>query len=400
MIRHLARFFSLSLILISFGFTCGLQAKGALASIPFELYGEHIFIKLSINGSEPLNFIFDTGASATVISQQKAKKLRLSSDGFVSVRTSKGPSMAYYSRNNVLSLEGIEVSRIKVTHLSLDHLDRVLERKVDGIVGHDILNQYVVLVNYDNYALEVFSPENFNPPSNFSEHKIELISGRPYINAALTLASGEKLEGRFQLDNGSGSSITVYSPFVDEHRLFSKVGRTEMIYTMSFTGVVDKNYAGRLHGLDVGDYQLTNIPIRLNRSLYKKRAFDDGIGHIGNEVLKRFNIVFNYAEGTTYWYPNQSFVEEFRAAYSGLVIKSDLQHERVLVKHVFEDSPASVAGLAKDDEIVMINNIKTEGRSSYEVNDLLNNSIKDKYIEIVIKRNNELKKLNLHPRSL
>ncbi|MEK6479206.1 aspartyl protease family protein [Catalinimonas sp. 4WD22] len=373
-------------------------AKGTLASVPFELYAEHIFIQIRVNGSDPLNFIFDTGAASTVISQQKAERIKLTSDGLSSVKTAKGPSLIYYSKRNQVNVGGLSVDNVRISHLSLAHLDKVLERNVDGIIGHDLLDHYVIIVNYDNFALDFYDPNDFQPPKNFTAHKVELISGRPYIHAALTLANGETLEGRLQIDNGSGSSITVYSPFVDEYKLFSKVGRTELVYTMTFTGLIDKNYAGRLDGLDVGNYRLTNIPIRLNRSKYQKRAFKDGVGHIGNGLLKRFNIAFDYKNGITYWYPNNSFVEEFKDAYSGLVVKSDQKEDRIFVKHVFDNSPASVAGLAEDDEIVMINNVKTEGRSSYEVNDLLNKSARN--IEIVIKRNNEIKRLNLHPKTL
>ena len=373
-------------------------AKNALATVPFELHGEHIFIQIQVNHSSPLHFIFDTGASATVINQKRIGLLKLSSDGFTYIRTSKGPSLAYYSQNNEISLQDLVVEDVRVTQLSLEYLERVMERQVDGIIGHDLLSQFVIMVNYDKYALEFYNSDVFQAPTNFIPHQIELISGRPYIDAALTLSNGETVGGRFQLDNGSSSSITVYPPFVDKHQLSSKMGRTNLIYTMSFAGITDKNYAGRLKRLDVGNYQLTNIPIRLNRSRYQKRAFKDGIGHIGNEVLKRFNIAFDYSKEISYWYPNSSFVEEFKAAYSGLVVKAGRKDPRVYVKHVFENSPAFHAGLAEDDEIVMINNVKTEGRTSHEVNDLLNKPTQN--IEIVIRRNNDVKKLSLHPRSL
>ncbi|MFP4090706.1 MAG: aspartyl protease family protein [Cyclobacteriaceae bacterium] len=363
------------------------------------MYGEHIFIKLRVNGSEQLNFIFDTGAASTAISSHRARKLRLASDGMTSVRTSKGPSLAYYSKRNTLRLGQLELNDVRIAHIQLDHLEKVMEKRVDGIIGHDLLNHYVVMVNYDRYVLEIYHPDEFIPPQDFSAHQVQLISGRPYIDAALKLSNGEILAGRFQIDNGSGSSVTVYSPFVDENDLFSKVGKTELIYTMNFTGVIDKNLAGRLNGIDVGNFRLTNIPIRLNRSMYMKKAFKDGIGHIGNELLKRFNIAFDYRSGITYWKPNQSFVEEFQAAYSGLVVKTDQQMEKVYIKHVFDDSPAAMAGLAEDDEIVMINNVKTLGRTSFEVQDLLQNTTANN-IEIVIKRNNQLKRLNLYPKSL
>jgi hypothetical protein len=385
--------------LLALGALGPLRANQSVAEVPFDLYGEHIFIRLCINDSQPLNFIFDTGAASTVISSRLARKLSLTSDGLTSVRTSTGPSLAYFSRRNKLHLGPLSLRDIKLTHIRMDHLDDIMEKPVDGIIGHALLDEYVVLVNYDRYVLEIYRPDDFSPPRNFTAHKVELISGRPYIKAALRFGNGDVISGRFQIDNGSGSSVTVYSPFVDSNDLFDKVGDTELIYTMNFTGAIDKNYSGRLDGIDVGNFRLTNIPIRLNRSLYIKKAFKDGIGHIGNEVLKRFNIAFDYSSGISYWKPNQSFVEEFKAAYSGLVVKTDRQQEKVYIKYVFDNSPAAMAGLAEDDEIVMINNIKTGGRSSYEVQNLLQNT-DESDIEIVIKRNNKLKRLNLQPKSL
>lgn len=381
---------------------CGLHAlsaKEALAEIPFELYGNHIFIKIRINQSEPLNFIFDTGAAATIISQPKAKRLKFSSDGFVTVRSSKGPTIAYYSSDNTISFANhVNIDNIRISQLKLEHLDRILERPVDGVIGHDLLKHFVVLVNYDHFRLELYEQGVFSPSQDYHERPFDLIAGRPYIQAAMVLKNGEILKGRFQLDNGSGSSVTLYSPFVDRYNIPTKIGRTETIYTIGFTGIIDRNYAGRLPAFDVGAFQINNIPIRLNQSYYFKKAFKDGIGHIGNGLLKRFNIVFDYKNSVSYWKPNQSFIEEFEETYSGLVVKADNITEKVYIKHVFDNSPAAFAGLAENDEIVMINNVSTEGRSSFEVNDLLNSN--HQRVEIIIKRNEEVKKMSLQLKTL
>lgn len=388
-----------SILLLSFLLTHSLLAKEALTVIPFELHGNHIFIKIKINQSEPLDFIFDTGAAATLISQQKAKKLKLNSDGFVTVRSSKGPSIAYYSSNNTIFFRNdIKVDRVRISQLKLDHLNKVLERTVDGIIGHDLLKHFVVLVNYDRSCIELYAPEKFSPSNDYYAHSFDLIAGRPYIQASLILDNGETLRGKFQLDNGSGSSLTLYSSFVQQNDIYKKIGQTRIVYTMGFAGIVDKNYAGRLPAFDVGNFQISNVPIRLNESYYVKKAFKDGIGHIGNGLLKRFNIAFDYKNKVSYWKPNQSFVREFAEPDSGLVVKSDNNAEKVLIQHVFDNSPASLAGLIKNDEIVMIDNIEAAGRSSFEIHDLLNT--KSAEIEIVIKRDKKLQKLNLSLKAL
>ncbi len=387
------------LLLVSFLLTHTLWAKQALTVIPFELHGNHIFIKIKINQSEPLNFIFDTGAGATLISQQKAKKLKLSSDGFVTVRSSSGPSIAYYSSNNSISFENdVQAQGIRISQLKLDHLNKALERTVDGIIGRDLLERFVVLINYDHSCIELYDAENFTPGQDYYVHAFDLIAGRPYIQASLVLKNGETLAGKFQLDNGSGSSLTLYSTFVQQNDIYKKIGRTSVVYTMGFTGIVDKNYAGRLPTLDVGNFQLSNLPIRLNESYYLKKAFKDGVGHIGNGLLKRFNIAFDYKNKVSYWKPNQSFVQEFAESYSGLVVKSDQETEKIVVQHVFENSPASLAGLAENDEILMIDDIETVGRSSFEINDLLNT--KATSVELVIRRDEKLQKMSLSLKAL
>ena len=56
------------------------QPINPVTKIPFELEGNHIFIQLTINHSEQLDFVFDTGAGATVINSETAEKLNFTSN--------------------------------------------------------------------------------------------------------------------------------------------------------------------------------------------------------------------------------------------------------------------------------------------------------------------------------
>lgn len=384
-----------AILLFLFASTLSQGASPSLTTLPFHLSGSHIFIDVRINDSEPMHFIFDTGAASTVINQRQAKRLKLSSDGFTPVRGRKGPSLAYYSRNSRMRMGGMLLEKVRVVHLPLDHIQRALGKNVDGIIGQDLLKHYVVQINYDTQTITLYDAQKFTPPAGYHARPFEIISGRPYIEGVLTLDDGHTLSGRFQVDNGSGSSITLYSPTVEKHQLANKIGRTRTVYTMGFTGIVDRNDAGRLKNFDLGWCQLTNVPIRLNRSAYFKKAFHDGIGHIGNALLKRFNIVFDYHNKVSYWQPNYSFAEEFAAAYSGLVLKTDRSAERVIIRHVFTDSPAARAGFTKDDEIVMVNDVRTAGRPRNEVNSLLTRSKSP--VQVVVRRDDHLRTLRLQP---
>src|SRR5215204_5709430 len=58
------------------------QAGGqSVAQIPFELNGNQIFLRIRVNGSEPLWFGLDTGASGSVINTATAEALGLKMEG-------------------------------------------------------------------------------------------------------------------------------------------------------------------------------------------------------------------------------------------------------------------------------------------------------------------------------
>src|SRR5262245_1330796 len=57
-------------------------ASGQIAlRIPFELSNNFILLQVQVNDSQPLWFIFDTGASASLIDAQLVKKLNLRTRG-------------------------------------------------------------------------------------------------------------------------------------------------------------------------------------------------------------------------------------------------------------------------------------------------------------------------------
>ncbi|MEO0331780.1 MAG: retropepsin-like aspartic protease, partial [Bacteroidota bacterium] len=61
--------------MVALWFTAQEATASVLSHIPFTLHDNHIFINIEVNGSQPLRFIFDTGAATTVISEKEADRL-------------------------------------------------------------------------------------------------------------------------------------------------------------------------------------------------------------------------------------------------------------------------------------------------------------------------------------
>jgi hypothetical protein len=54
-------------------------------TIPFELVARHIMVKVRINNSRPLSFVFDTGDKVGIVDTEVAKELNLGLEGQVRV---------------------------------------------------------------------------------------------------------------------------------------------------------------------------------------------------------------------------------------------------------------------------------------------------------------------------
>src|SRR6476619_7856781 len=78
----------LSLVLLSLILACAqlcvaqTQATTtAPVTIPFELVSRHIVVKVKINNSRPLSFVFDTGDKVGIVDTDVAKELGLKLEG-------------------------------------------------------------------------------------------------------------------------------------------------------------------------------------------------------------------------------------------------------------------------------------------------------------------------------
>src|SRR5262245_14787971 len=109
--------------------------------VPLEIDNNIIFLRVRVNGSRPLKFIFDTGASVSCIDAKLLAELKLKPEG-QATGTATGGNIEVGLINGVsLSVEGAEVANQIIASLSLEEMPCV---DFDGIVGYDFINQFVV----------------------------------------------------------------------------------------------------------------------------------------------------------------------------------------------------------------------------------------------------------------
>ena len=115
----------LSLIVFSFSASIPFRASPQASRphrVPFEITNNLVILQGSINGSKPLAFILDTGASTSVISDSRAKQLGMKLDGKTDATTQGGSIEASFVKGVSLNLSGIEFPNMTMAAIQLSGL--------------------------------------------------------------------------------------------------------------------------------------------------------------------------------------------------------------------------------------------------------------------------------------
>ena len=102
--------------------TVRFAAGDRAVAIPFELHHDRIYLNVAVNGSVPLRFILDSGASQTVLALRNARTLGLGLQSVGKVEGGIGePVEAYLATDAVsLAMPGIVISDARLALMPLD----------------------------------------------------------------------------------------------------------------------------------------------------------------------------------------------------------------------------------------------------------------------------------------
>lgn len=364
------------IVLIAFFFISFLgysQGQKPIQSIPFEVFGDHIFIKVKVDGSEPLDFIFDTGDGLTVISNEVATKLNLAANHKVRKTSAGGSVTGALIDHNKLEIGELEVEDIEVYSLDLNHLERLIGRNIDGIIGFDLLDKHIVQIDYSRMEFEIYDNETFTYTGNGMKFDLKLTSYIPHIPCTVKLNNGETLKGEYFINTGAGTTVDFNTPFVDKHDIIDKTGKHYSYLTGGLEKEETVHYEGRVVDFQIKNVKFSDMPVGISQATsgiqHSKKVF----GIIGNNVLRRFNIIFDYKNYKMYWEKNDSFDEAFHVNTTGFDVEMTPDLSQVKVHKVYEIGLARQEGIEVGDVILEIDGKPVKEMILPDIKKLINN---------------------------
>jgi hypothetical protein len=341
-----------------------------ITRLPFtQISGGIVIIKAQLdNFPDSLNFVLDTGSGGISLDSTTAAYLKLPLEkSDKTIRGIAGIKLVEFAMEHTLKFNGLEIPRLDFHINDYDLLTSVYGVKIDGIIGFSFLRRFIVRLDYDTHYIEIYRPGLYKYPRggyllkpNFSTLPLQLA----------TIHDEKQVTGRFIFDTGAGLSFLLSRDFVDDSTLFKK---NRKFFPTQAEGLGGKRQmeVGVVKEVKLGPFKFKKVPVHVFDDDYNVTSYPLLGGLIGNDILRRFNVVLNYPEQTIHLKPNTHFNEPFDYSYTGLGIY--LIDGEIRVVDIMKDSPGEKAGFKTGDIIFSVESNMSKNIMSYK--NLFQNSI-------------------------
>lgn len=302
-------------------FTSGRSAL----KIPFRLYNNHIYLRVVVNGSTPLWFLLDTGA-ASIINGRHARALGLK---LISAGRTAGVGEnevdISFARDVSFALPGVAVARQKFAVLTLgnveecsngvdvDWLGNISQRRqpmkgdqrqpIDGVLGDEFFRLFVVEIDHAAQLINLYEPRGYHYSGRGEAIPLEVRRRYVFVRAPVKSSKSGTVTGLFMIDTGFVSALTLNRPFAEKSGLLPPVEQTTPFEACGIGGG-SKSRIGTLESLRLGNADVKAPVTIFSQAAGGVLSSADFDGLIGNAILRRFNVVFNYSD-------SRMFLESF-----------------------------------------------------------------------------------------
>ncbi|GAA4013092.1 hypothetical protein GCM10022408_27510 [Hymenobacter fastidiosus] len=337
------------------------EHRGRRVKSSFEFHRNLIVVAVTLNGKGPYKFLLDTGVATSLITDPLLGgelNLRYKQRFRVMGAGNEAALEAFQTDSVRVEMPGVVGAHISFLVLSEDvlNLSGYIGTPIHGILGYDLFRSFVVSVNPVESSIIFADPVHYRAPRGrrWARLPLELEGSKAYITTPVSLSDSLILPLKLILDTGAGHALSVETS--SDPRLLLPALRLRTQLGRGLNGFIN-GYLGRVAALQLGRYRLTNLltsfPDADNVAL---RTDVPRNGNIGFELLKRFDLIIDYPHNCLLLRPNAKFPEPFEHDMCGFeVLATGPDYRRYIIMQVQPGSPADLAGLRSDDEIININ---------------------------------------------
>lgn len=364
-----------------------------ITTIPFiQLTGGIVILQARFaNSPDTLNFVLDTGSSGISLDSTTAAFLNLkpvASDR--TIRGIAGIRKVSFLYNQQLHFPGLTVDSLNFHINDYGILTAVYGERIDGIIGYSLFSRYIVKMDYDSMRVSFCTQGPLRYPRGGYLLKPTI---NQLVSQPLRIKDERTINGRFLYDMGAGLCMLLSREFVTDSSFFDKKKKKWVKEGEGLGGKIDMDLTV-MKEIKIGPYKFRNIPVYVFDDETNVTSYPYMGGLIGNDILRRFNAIINYARGDIYISPNSHYNDNFDYSYSGLELY--FVQGLIIVGDVAKGSPAEAAGIKEGDEVIAINKNFSQNLNQYK----RSLQVPNENITIILRRAGAIIEMNFKVKSI
>lgn len=284
--------------------TQALQSK----PIAFELLDNRMFVDVMLNGKGPFKFVFDTGGS-NCLTPEVASILGLTTKPIGDATGAGEKSVEAWQ----VQIDTFQIGEIKIPSQEFMVLDFSPIKRAfalpafDGIFGYEFLQKFSAKIDFVESTIS-FLPLGQVASDGFSVIPFTLMGDKPVISAKIN-----NLDAKILIDTGDRSALTVFSNFRKNKAIENAFkGRAHQVTGYGIGGPIPA-ILSKVDSLEISPQaKLKNVVSRAPTTKGGFNSIPNVNASIGNEVLRQFEVVFDYQNKHLYLKPNKFYGESTR----------------------------------------------------------------------------------------
>jgi hypothetical protein len=322
-------------IITSGGVTYRFAYAGNVAQIPLENVSGRMLMPVRVNTGKPGFFLVATGDPRTALDPKP----------WLPQDAAAGTQIDF--KKTLFSLPGLDMQVAELIPASLVDLSDQVGQPVRGVLGADVLRQFVIEIEYDRSAIHFYDANSFQYEGKGMKLPLIMRGGLPSIHMKIALEGHGSFEDDFALETETASTVSVSKPYAVAHHINEK--KLKGFWRVNPNG--EKTLLARVKSIAIGPYVFEE-PIA---EFPPAAGPDNSSASIGNGLLSRFRIFLDQPHQQVIFETGETYKNNFEADMSGVVLVAKGANLKTFeVAAVTPHSPGSEAGLQKGDVIAGI----------------------------------------------
>jgi len=370
---------------------CGQAGPDRKLSLPGNavpiIYADYILVKGSVE-NVPAHLLLDTGADDLLLDSVYKSNSKLDFENFFTARIT-GIGNSYQSIIVITDTVDMSVGNrlFHATPVPVLNLKPIGGDIIDGLLGTVCFKGEVLEVNYERKYIRVYNSTDSIDLQGYTGFGFHKSGNFCLVQAAIRINDTLFISGDFIFDTGSPTS-TISGSVAALEKLDMAVDEKVRYYT-KYGGIGGESSSWEFicDSVNIGPFGFEGVNMAFSLDEAGVLSEGDNLGIIGNNILDRFTLIFDFQNNILYMKPNHSYRDPYVFDRLGFSWVDRVQTSGTwIVTGLTEDSPAENTGLKIDDRIITVNDVPVEEIPFEEQNEFFR---KTKRLEMSIVRGDE-----------